>query len=40
MIRDETERDSHLLNPVFKDYDGKLVERDVIIYRKDSMQKV
>lgn len=36
-IRDETEQD-HLLNPVFRDYNGKVVQNDVIIYRKDLNQ--
>lgn len=40
MIRDETDRDEHLLNPAFKDYDGQVVERDVIVYRKDNNQRV
>ena len=39
-IRDETDRDEHLLNPIFKDYDGQVVERDVIVYRKDKNQRV
>lgn len=41
MIRDETEaEENHLLNPIFRDYDGKVVDRDVIIYRKDLNQRV
>ena len=39
-IRDETERNQHLLNPIFKDYDGNVVPRDVIVYRKDYNQRV
>ena len=38
-IRDETEQ-NHLLNPIFRDYDGKVVQRDVIVYRKDMNQRV
>jgi len=41
MIRDETEaEENHLLNPIFRDYDGKVVDRDVIVYRKDLNQRV
>ena len=39
MIREETEQD-HLLNPVFRDYDGKVNEQEVIVYRKDLNQRV
>ena len=39
-IRDETERDQHLLNPLFRDYDGKVNEQDCIIYRKDMNPRV
>ena len=39
-IRDETDRNEHLLNPIFKDYDGYVVPRDVIVYRKDYQQRV
>lgn len=40
MIREETEREEHMLNPRFRDYDGKIVGREVIIYAKDSNQRV
>ena len=40
MIRDETDRNEHLLNPAFKDYDGQVVERECIIYRKDKNERV
>ena len=33
-IRDETERE-HLLNPVFRDYDGKIVPQEPVVFRKD-----
>lgn len=39
MIREETERD-HLLNPIFRDYDGKVVQQETIVYRKDAQQRV
>ena len=39
MIREETEQD-HLLNPLFRDYDGKVNEQEVIVYRKDMNQRV
>jgi hypothetical protein len=34
MIREETERD-HMLNPIFRDYNGKVIPQDCIVYRKD-----
>jgi len=35
MIRDETEKD-HLLNPIFRDYDGKVVSQsNMVVVRKD-----
>ena len=40
MIREETEGRGHLLNPAFKDYDGKVVSRDVITYSKDYNKRV
>ena len=39
-IRDETDRSEHLLNPAFRDYDGNIVPREVIVYRKDYQQRV
>jgi len=39
-IREETDRAGHLLNPAFKDYDGKVVSRDVITYAKDYNKRV
>ena len=40
MIREETEREGHLLNPRFRDYDGKVVARELIVYPKDKNQRV
>ena len=38
-IRDETEQE-HLLNPVFRDYNGKVVPQDAVIFRKDLNYRV
>ena len=39
-IREETEK-THLLNPIFRDYDGKVVAQDnIVVYRKDKNQRV
>ena len=38
-IRDETDRD-HLLNPVFRDYDGNVVPQETVLFRKDLNQRV
>lgn len=40
-IRDETERSEHLLNPIFRDYDGKVViSPETVVFRKDLNQRV
>ena len=39
-IRDETDQDDHLLNPVFRDYSGKVIPQDTVIFRKDLNQRV
>jgi len=41
MIRDETERDQHLLNPIFRDYDNKVgTHQTPVVFRKDLNQRV
>ena len=39
-IRDETNRGDHLLTPLFRDYDGNVVPRKVIVYPKILNQRV
>ena len=39
-IRSEAKQGRHVLNPVFTDYDGAERDRDVIIYRKDKLERV
>ena len=41
MIRDETERQEHVLNPIFRDYDCKVGTHDApVVFRKDLNQRV
>ena len=41
MIREETERQEHVLNPIFRDYDCKVGTHDApVIFRKDLNQRV
>lgn len=39
MIREETEKD-HLLNPIFRDYDGHVIPQHAVVYKKDHNQRV
>ena len=39
-MRSEAKQGKHVLNPVFTDYDGTERDRDVIIYRKDKLERV
>ena len=40
MIREETEKEEHLLNPIFRDYNGKVVPQETVLYRKTPNYKV
>lgn len=40
-IRDETDRKDHILNPIFRDYDGNVGTHEApVIFRKDLNQRV
>ena len=39
-IREETNKKDHLLTPLFRDYDGAIVPREVIVYPKIMNQRV
>lgn len=39
-IRGETEKNEHVLNPIFRDYDGKVFDQDVVVIHKFKNQYV